>query len=305
MAVNVPALFAQVAVDPETLEQIRGRPLPRKRLVIFFTPRSGSSWLTEVLAQTVRLGRAIEAFNPNFIPKIAQSCMARSLPDYVDLMQRRLNTRGTMSFEITWHQLRAVFGDDASFLAHFAGARNAWLIREDIVAQAVSLAKMVTTKVAHSPQATPEDRARAEQAFVYDPALIRHWLSHILAAERETEAHFARQAIVPLRMCYEDMMAAGAEAAAARVARFMSVADVPPVAQKPSHSKLGTSQNDDYAARFRADENAFLTRVAEERAPWIAAFRKQREAGDPPPLRVPAAPGGPRPNRRRRVRPEA
>jgi LPS sulfotransferase NodH len=276
MPVDVESLFKKVVVDPQKLQGLRNRPKARTVLAIFFTPRSGSSWLTDALSQTNRLGRANEAFNPNFIPNLAQSCNATSLDSYIDLIQRRFNTRNALSFEITWHQLRAVFRKPDAFMAHFGEARNAWLIREDIVAQAVSLAKMVTTNVAHSPWATDEDRARAEQAFVYDADLIRHWLNHILIAERHTEAHFAAKGIEPLRLCYEDMMSDGAAATIAKVAQFMGVPDIPQAAPEPRHSKLGTSQNADYAARFREQERAFLARVDDERRPWLHAYHSQK-----------------------------
>jgi len=266
--------FTSIKIDPEKQEKLRRGPKAQKQLVIYFTPRSGSSWLTETLSLSNCLGRANEVFNPNFIPNIAQSCNATSLDTYIDLIQRRLNTRGVFSFEITWHQLQAVFDDTAAFMSHFGAAQSAWLIRRDIVAQAVSLAKMVKTNVAHSPTADAQTQQHAEASFVYDPVLIRRWLTHILAAERGTEAHFAEYELSPLRLTYEDIMAAGAERTRAEFAEYIGIREIPNINAIPKHSKLGTSQNIDFAVRFRQDEAMFVQDVEEERMPWLAQNQK-------------------------------
>lgn len=270
--------FSAVQGNAEKRDELRAKPKAEKQLVIYFTPRSGSSWLTEVLSQTNRLGRANEVFNPDFIPSIAQSCHAETLEDYIDLVQRRMNVHNVFSFEITWHQLGAVFGDGATFMRSFGAAKPVWLLRHDIVAQAVSLAKMVTTAVAHTPAADAEQRAEADRVFAYNPALIRKWLNHILVAERGTEAHFAANDMQPLRLSYEEITAAGAETMRARFAQYMNVARLPDVAAPPLHSKLATFQNADYAARFRRDEADFLQDVARERADWLAATTRQENA---------------------------
>lgn len=272
MSQHADELFSSVQVVAEKLEKLRLAPKAQKQLVVHFAPRSGSSWLTDVLSQSNRLGRANEVFNPDFIPTIAQVCNATSLEDYIDLVQRRLNTRGVFSFEITWHQLKAVFETADMFMDNFATAKPAWLIRRDIVSQAVSLAKMVTTNVAHSSSADAEQRQQADSNFTYDPALIRRWLVHILVAERGTETYFKEYGLKPLRLTYEDMMLAGEEKMRARFGEYMDIPDIPKLDTAPGHSKLATSQNADYAARFRHDEAAFLRDVEEERAAWLSAL---------------------------------
>ncbi len=264
------ALFRDIEIDAEKLAKLRRKPRAEKTLAIHFTPRSGSSWLTDIIAQSGALGAAREFFNPKRLPKMAQALGARDLDSYIDLLGRRFGAGGVFSFEITAHQLRAVFPDTDTFIAHFGAVPAVWLIRRDIVAQAVSLAKMVSTSVSHTPLASTDSRAAAEAAFAYDAALIRRWLTHILVAERESEALFAAHAIRPLRLSYEGIMAAGADATLAQLAAHIGVAALPPTPPEPRHSKLGTSLNADYAARFRREEVALLKRVEAERAPWLA-----------------------------------
>lgn len=267
------ALFRQVEFDQATYDRVMQKPAAQTRYVIYFTPRSGSSWLTDVLAQTKRMSRANEAFNPNFIPNIARVCNASTLDQYVNVLTRRHNNRGVYGFEITMHQLKAVFPSEERFLAYFGTGPCFWLIRRDIVSQAVSLAKMVTTKVAHTAQGTAEDWRRADESFSYSPSLIRRWLKHILVAERETEAMFAAHGMTPLRMCYEEMMPLGPERVAQLMMRHVGVeAALPEGTFETKHNKLGTARNEEYADRFRRDEADFLKEVEAERVPWLARF---------------------------------
>ena len=266
---SVKSLFGDVHLDRSAQARQRSYPLPLKTCVIYFTPRSGSSWLSDILARTRCIGHANEVFNPELLPKFAQTVQADTLPDYIDLIQRRLNARGVFSFEITWHQMQAVFGDGAAFMTHFKTAESVWLVRRDIVAQAVSLAKMVSTRIAHTPQTDEDARAAAEHAFSYDPELIRHWLMHIFQAEQGTEAHFARHGLQPMRIDYESATTAGAEAIIAAFARHLGV-EVParPVMQSP-HVKLGTAQNALFAERFRDEQAVWLAGIEAERAAWV------------------------------------
>ncbi len=262
-------LFGAVQIDPAAQASQRACPLPETRCVIYFTPRSGSSWLSDILSRTRCLGHANEVFNPRLMPRIAQTIQADTLPDYVDLIQRRLNTKGVFSAEITWYQLEAVFGTGAEFMRHFGTAQAVWLIRRDIVAQAVSLAKMVSTRLSHAPQSDADSRDAAEQAFSYDPALIQYWLRHILHAEECTEAHFARHGLRPWRLDYETVTQAGAEAVTSAFAGHLGVALDRPAVTESAHTKLGTSQNMLFAERFRAEKAGWLARAECRRQPWL------------------------------------
>ena len=262
-------LFKDVEFDPVRHAEMMKRPSARINYVIYFTPRSGSSWLTDVLVQTKRMSLANEAFNPSFIPKIAQSVNASNLDQYVNALKRRHNNHGVYGFQITWHQLNAVFPNHDDFIDCFGTEPAVWLIRRDIVAQAVSLAKMVTTKVTHSPHVTKQDRAAADLAFAYDQSLIKHWLAHILAAERGSEVLFAQRDINPLRISYEDMMSVEAEQVAKIIMHHVGATPLPDVEFQTAHEKLATTQNQDYAARFRTDCAAYLDDVEQERAEWL------------------------------------
>lgn len=266
---RIKKLFKNPDFDPELYQRVLTRPKAKTKYVIYFTPRSGSSWLTDILSQTGRMGRANEAFNPNFIPNITKAINASNINQYCSVLIRRLNTKGVFGFEITMHQLNAVFHDHEQFIKWFGAGPCFWLIREDIVAQAVSLAKMVTTQVGHTANATDEQRAAADQAFGYDPALIKKWLLHILVAERQNEALFAEYDLTPLRLSYEQITKLGAARVIDLFARHVGVTDLPEMETESTHTKLGTSRNQEYALRFREEEADFVRQVEDERAVWL------------------------------------
>lgn len=263
-------LFRNVVIDPQRQVKQLGNSLAHIRYVIHFTPRSGSSWLTDIIAATRQLSAANEAFNPSFIPQIAQAINATDLAGYVQMLQRVLNTRGVYGVEVTSHQIKAVFGGYAAFHAVFGDAPCFWLIRQDIVAQAVSLAKMVTTKVAHTAGHDMQARQEADLAFSYDPGLIKQWLEHIRAAEVRSERWFADYGLSPLRMSYEATTRLTPLQMVNVVARHIGVPDIEPMAFSTQHGKLGTNQNANFAQRFRDEHVAYLAKIDAERAPMLA-----------------------------------
>jgi len=265
-------LFENPDFDRDLYKRAMTRPEAPIKYVIYFTPRSGSSWLTDILAQTKRLSRALEAFNPSFIPNITKAINASNLNQYCNIMNRRFNTKGVFGFEITMHQLNAVFPTHDKFIERYGAGPCFWLIRQDIVAQAVSLAKMVTTQVGHSANATDEQRQMSDRSFEYDRALIKHWLIHILNAERANEELFETYGLAPLRLSYEQITSLGAARVVEIFAHHVGATDMPEMEMESSHTKIGTSRNEEFATRFRQDEATFMKKVDAERAPWLGAL---------------------------------
>ncbi len=263
--------------------------LPRKRYVIYFTARSGSSWLTDIVTRTGRLGAPDECFNPNFLTEMARAMQAGSLAQYIDTLQRRRAPGGIFGCEITFYQMKVVFGGPEAFLAAFGRAKPIWLIREDIVQQAVSLYKMETTQVAHRASSDAAARAAAEAQFTYDRAQIRHWLEHLLTKERRTEAMFAAHDMAPLRLSYEVITRLGAPRVVNVLANYLAEPAID-LAEVPSaHGKLGTSRNLAFATRFREEEAAYMAEVKAIRSPWLRRINRD-PAGAVPASRAPVEP---------------
>ena len=250
------------------------KPKPRAMYVMFFTPRSGSSWFTDVARSSGILGIPTEAFNPNWFRKMAVAFNATDMKEYGAILQRRLQRDGTCGTQITWHQLSHMFSDPSEMLRILDATHHLWLIRRDIVAQAVSLAKMVATGVTHSPQSDGDMVRAADAAFAYDAQEITRWLKHILLAEERTEAYFDAHGMAPLRMTYERNMSLGPEAVVRVVLQYLgkrpgqTVLDLP----ESAHVKIGTALNDEFSARFREEERAFVEDVDARRVPMLEKF---------------------------------
>ncbi|AHM03058.1 hypothetical protein roselon_00619 [Roseibacterium elongatum DSM 19469] len=268
--------FTRSQENPARREKIQARPLPTRKLVIYFTPRSGSSWLTDLIGQSRHLGAGNEVFNPNFTPQIANGIQALGRDDYILQVQKWFcSPNGVFSFEVTAHQLGRLFPDPTPFMDTFndASCVPLWLIRRDIVAQGVSLAKMVRTKIAHSPETDGQDDRKLDSGFDYDADEIKRWITHILNAERRNEALFQDYGIAPFRLCYEDMMHAGPEAVRRRLAELAQLRDPGWPELTLRHEKLGTSQNRAYADRFRKDRADLVAKIEAERAPMLARLQ--------------------------------
>ena len=253
--------------DPVAFARDMQLPKAQTQYVVFFTPRSGSTWLTDLAIQTGRLGYPVESFDPFTLEEMALDLNAGSLRDYCEVLPRKRVTNGVAGFEITHHQLRVVFRSDDQFRAFFPDPRVFWLIRKDILAQAVSLHKMTSVKVAHATLLTPQEIAAREAKFSYDADRIAHWINHIHVAEQRTEALFAAAGWHPMRLSYEQNVDMGANAVLNSMARFLSLGDVQTGdAPVTGHQKLANGKNAEFAARFAAERPDYVEEVAAQRA---------------------------------------
>lgn len=263
-------LFDDVVVDPE----VRGRYLAGQRAgqtyVIHFTPRSGSSWLGDVVSKTNALGTPEEFFNPNFVPNIANVFNVSTLDDYIEVLLRRRGVGGIFGFEITHHQIIATFGSADAFLERFGAARPLWLIREDIALQAVSLFKMVHGQVSHR-TSTADDTVRAADATLsYDNDELVRWLRHIWKAEIGTEEVLARTGQEVLRLSYERNVATDTLDLVNRIAAHVGRPPVPGPLAASGHDKIGTARNAEWADELRQRNAALFDTIDEERATRLA-----------------------------------
>ncbi|WP_226783023.1 Stf0 family sulfotransferase [Oceaniglobus trochenteri] len=256
-------------LDRARFAQDMALPLPDLQYVMFFTPRSGSSWVADILTRTRRMGRVSECFNPRFMGSMTRSLNATSLGEYCAVLPRRLQTDGTFGFQITQSQKRAVFGRDRAFLNRFAGQPWVWLIRSDIVLQAVSLYKMEVGRMSHAPQMKGRDIKSEERALPYDAGRIGYWLEHILQMERKTEALIAKAGITPLRLNYERNALLKPNHIANVIGRHIGRPTMRMTPIASPHSKIGTDQNAAFAERFRDSHRDRMKRIEDERADMV------------------------------------
>lgn len=261
-------------LDRKQFEAELKRAAASTRYVVHFTPRSGSSWLTDLAIQTKRLSHPDECFNPKFMPEMTRALNTQNMEEYTAILERRRNFNGVYGFQITHHQLMKVFSNHANFSKWFPPQNwhSFFLIREDIVAQAVSLWKMVEASISHSPQISESDVVRLEKNLRYSSKGIKRWLKHILAAERGFEAIFSETGARPFRMSYERNHKLEPIQVLNAMCRHLEIEPISSPPEATNHRKIGTDQNVEFADRFRDENKSLLVKVNSIRAKTLDAL---------------------------------
>lgn len=263
---QVDPMFANPNFDPEKFLKEMHMVGPAREFGIVFTPRSGSSWLTDILTQTKLLGKPQEWFNPNFVPDIARAINARDIESFVKMLKRKQKLGNFFSYEITMFQMLRAFENDAEFFTYFRPSDPMfYLTREDMVLQAISLAKAIKTSVFHSAHSTHDDVQRADQEFTYDGEQIKKWLNHIFELEQKSEAFFKRNDIQPVRITYEQITRAGTnQTVRLFLDRLRPDAgddlELPEI--QSAHSKIASGRSEEFGEQFRKENARMIEKIA-------------------------------------------
>ncbi len=240
-----------------------------RHYVIFFTARSGSTWLTSVLSATKQLGVPEEYINPDFVLDVCKSVRARTQVDMLQVLFRRRKTpNGVFGIEVRHidielfgiEQFFSIFGPETVFF-------NLW--RDNMVSQAISLYRAVYTGRFHStdPRQAPPPP--------YDGDGIKRWMTHLLNTENKNLRLLASEGRPARFLRYEDIFRHEATTVA-MIADALRV-DIPPAPPggeaPPKQEKLGDSWNKEAEATFRSREAQF---VAETEAARLI----RRQPGD-------------------------
>jgi LPS sulfotransferase NodH len=248
-------------VDPRVAAQAIARDVAADRCIrVFFTPRSGSSWLTKIVSATARLGRLEEFINPDFIRDVAKSMHATDQATLLAMLQRWTKTgNGVFSMEVRAVDIQ-LFGEPEYFASFSPGAVNFFLWRDNIVAQGVSLYRAVTTKRYHStdaPGAPPN----------YNVEEIARWMRHIVGVENENLKLLKRRGLSARFLRYEDIVRD-------RVTTLMIIADSVRVdltaeqleaSREQALDKIGDEWNLSAERRFRQERRDFIWELEEQR----------------------------------------
>jgi LPS sulfotransferase NodH len=274
-------LIRGVQVDEQArLDKIAEVAPAKRRYVILFSPRSGSTWLTEVLSATMKLGFPEEYINPDFVVEVARFLNARTAADLLDaLVRQRKSPNNVFGIEaraidvdlLGYDAFRAVFGAEALFF-------HLW--RDNIVAQAISLFRAVQTRHFHS------NDGAAARVPDHDAHAILLWMTHIVDMEN-ANVQLLRRLGAPARMLrYEDLVGR-AQAATELFAHAMAVPFRPGDLVdpgKPELRKLADDWNAQAEARVRREQAEAVQQLEGRRLIKCAAPDPH-----PPPPREPAA----------------
>lgn len=255
--------FKDIPKKPLWREQLMLRALPKTRYVIFFTPRSGSSRLTDLVENAGGLCSPSEAFNPLLIRKAAIFLGAQNLDDYLGLLMRHRSTNGTFGCEITIPHLYNIFFSDQKFFELYRPTSSIFLFREDIIGQAISLSRLSQTSFTH--QTSSSFPQSTSLNFEYKPAQIRKELYNLLSMERQLERIFRQRSMKPLRLSYEMLINTQPETFLPRIARHVggSFCRINDIASE--HRKIVDQRNVEFAFQFRSENQRLIAKIDKQR----------------------------------------
>ncbi len=242
-------MFEEAAFLPDT--PITESAPETTNYIIVFTPRSGSTWLGDILTRTYKMGTPHEWFNPDFLPRRLAK-VSRCMPaQYVERLRTRFTSRNRvfgMQAAPAQLQLFQRHIDVYDILKNFYVI---YLTRRDLAAQAVSSYKVAQTRYFHAPQEkTPEMRKKL-RALKYDGVKISRRANYILDQEQWAEDAFAELGIKPLRIEYEDLVQCP-DVTVSIIARFVGVRNLGALPPTP-YRKIADRKSRAMTAQFRRE----------------------------------------------------
>ncbi|MFZ2727241.1 MAG: Stf0 family sulfotransferase [Methylococcaceae bacterium] len=247
-------IFNNQKLDITKLEKIEALPEPKYRYIIAITPRSGSSYLSDVMTHTENLGSPAELLSQTVISNVLKTISGRNPDDYLrNAMRLRKSRNSVAGLKASWFQFRN-FKDcvtDKNYLVDF---KYIYLIRRDLNAQAVSLYRATASNVFHTNIKHSEEAINKLNALEYDFNEIKKWHKHIVDQEQGWQKFFYENSIVPLCIFYEDIEA-DILAVLKRIAHYIGVsADSIALPEKTSvFEKVSDNRNIEWTHHFALD----------------------------------------------------
>jgi LPS sulfotransferase NodH len=221
---------------------------PRISYMICSVPRSGSSLLCEMLANTLHAGMPAEYFRPDRIAMFKRRWGVATFDEYRRaLLERKTSPNGVFGLKVHWAQYGPTV-EDRDPTGLFPNIRFIYIRRLDRVRQAVSWVRAFQTG-SWSTLLGPETPRQP----LFDREDIERKLSRLERDEEGWEELFQGHGISPHRMTYEEL-AASPEAAAREV---LSLLDVELPAgfglEPPLMERQADELSEEWVARYLAE----------------------------------------------------
>jgi LPS sulfotransferase NodH len=249
-------IFKSLAANPNRLNELEALPEPRSRYIIAMTPRSGSSYLCDLMKKGKQFGAPGEFINPIFIPGIIKNIPGRTAEEYLRNTLRITKTsNGVSGFKTSWFQFQG-FKNSMNDEDYLSGFKYIYLTRRDLAAQAVSLYKATSSSVFQTNIQHHEEAIKKLESLTYDYAGIKNWYGHIIAQEKGWQRYFHENHIVPLSITYEEIEA-DVLGVIKRIAGYIDVD--PATVTRPKEvsvfKKMRDSRNTEWAQRFTLERS--------------------------------------------------
>lgn len=251
-------------VKPEEAQTFE-RPKDRRHAIIIFTPRSGSSWLADLLIKTGKFGSPNEFVNNAFWHLVPFK--VRTERDFLHAIETRSSTPNKVfCLEATWGHIERF--ETLNFFEHYRDAIFFHLRRRDIIMQAISC--MIATETGLFHRVGNEVNAIGEVKnieILSHPRLlplIRQWCAHLLYSEWMTEYSLLNNRREAIRIYYEDLVASPDDFVRSML---MTVGEVPTGPVVSNFRKLGDATSEKIKERFLNEEPDFIAQLERLRAP--------------------------------------
>jgi trehalose 2-sulfotransferase len=224
---------------------------------IAFTPRSGSSWLENLLTRSGILGKPGEWLNPGAARNTAVRSGTDNLTDYYAYLKKVMRTEDVFGIEMTWPHINLAL--QSAHPGLFDDIRTWFFLRRrDFVAQGVSLFKAQQSGVFHSVQAD-----RKGKPVEYDEEEIRGCVQRIMTNEFALNQFFAQRGLQPTPLWYEELVTSSAEEVVRLFGEALELApqtyqSVPFKALKSQHTKIGDGQSESMIQQFKAENTGYV-----------------------------------------------
>ncbi len=196
-------LFAEAEVNFKSQNSL----MKTNNYLLAMTPRSGSSYLCDVMLHTNCFGKPNEFLNPDFLPVMLAKMQGSSPETYLlDIMQFQQSQNKVAGFKTSWNQFKDFLQvlHNKSVLNKF---KYIYLTRKNRIAQAISLYKAAESKIFHTNKNHSASKLQQLENLKYNFQKIQHWEQHILQQEQGWQEYFATNKIQPLCITYEDIEA--------------------------------------------------------------------------------------------------
>lgn len=211
---------------------------PYSGYLICGEPRSGTTFLKLAIEGTGVLGRPYEHLRR----PIESRQVERGGPAFTEMLSRASTPNGIYGIKLFSYQMDLV--RNGTFIDWLPDPRFIYVERRDLLGQAISFARARQTG---SYVARNADRREAR----YDRKLIGAELHKLAIGRARWEEYFAINAINPLRLEYEELVADPARAIAT-IASLMRIAP-PPMPEQSLPVRQADSRSDEWRARFLAE----------------------------------------------------
>jgi LPS sulfotransferase NodH len=245
-----------------------------KFYVMFLIARSGSTWLTDLVRNTGKLGVPQEWLNIDFCQKdkLSLGCPppkvfgSNGLEDYfAHLRGHSQAENGAFGVQLDWSHTQ--------WLAELAEPSVDWrkvlnnvfyIRRRDIVLQAISLYRSCASGLFHSYQMSNTLKSAYDDT-PYDKERIGSFLQDLARDERRFEVLFRRLGLTPVRLVYEDWKDAP-ENVLETIGERLGVAG-PWEPETRDVRVISDDRNQEWANRFREEAVDLLDRIEARRPP--------------------------------------